>query len=67
MRSGPMSVIKKGENMDIYIVGTTWFSGDQGSLPNVSDLPSYVETSLSAATQKYEELAKKDSTDAFGF
>ncbi len=44
----------------IYLVGTNWFSPDQGDFPNTHEFPSYCFATLEEADVKYQELARKD-------
>ncbi len=44
----------------IYLVGSCWYSCQQGDMPNSSNFPSFWYESLHDALQKYEELARKD-------
>ena len=51
----------------IYLVGTYWYSADQGDWPNVQAVPEFLFEKLEDAEAKYEELAKTDSSWGFGW
>ena len=53
--------------MSLFLVGSIWYSGDQGDLPNACEMPSYCFATLEEAKVKYQELAKFDSVWSFGF
>ena len=51
----------------IYLVGTTWYSADQGDFPNSSDFPYFAFVDLEEAKAKYNELSSHDRSWGFGF
>lgn len=52
--------------MKLYLVGAIWYSADQGDYPNTREFPSYCCATFEEALEKYEELAKEDSSWGFG-
>lgn len=52
--------------MYIYLIGTSWYSSDQGDYPNTDNFPEYVETEWSKALSRFEELKKKDRSWSCG-
>ena len=55
--------------MKVYLVGTVWYSADQGDFPNSSDFPYFVFVDdLQSAKVKYDELSQsRDRSWGFGF
>lgn len=50
----------------VYLVGSKWYSADQGDWPNTSEFPAYVFCNLEDAENKYEEIRKSDKSWGFG-
>ena len=49
-----------------YLVGSCWYSGDQGDFPNNFHFPTFISESLEEAERMYEEKAKEDDTWGYG-
>ena len=51
----------------VYLVGTKWYSADQGDWPNTSEFPYFVFVDdFASADAKYKDLAKNDRSWGFG-
>lgn len=51
----------------VYLVGTSWYSADQGDMPNRSEFPCFVFVDdFESADAKYQDIAKNDKSWGFG-
>ncbi|MBR0460696.1 hypothetical protein IJI91_01755 [Candidatus Saccharibacteria bacterium] len=61
------NVNKEVKGPIIYLVGSVWYSADQGDWPNVREFPESAFSSLREAEAKYEELSRMNKSWGFGF